>query len=171
MSITSNKVVSEPLVVCEMRQMERFGVRAVTWKVRCNQNNGLAVHWAFSVYWRMQRLYEHTIAVSYVTAPTILDFLFTSSFLYLTQSFSSKRGSQQFLSTFCTYFIFTVSCPCFITTILNNFKCKSRYKGKRIDNFKNRKILQVSLPYLPPHHAWLRFPTRVRKLRFEKQQG
>jgi len=92
-SITSNKVVSKLLVVFEMRQMESFGVRVVNSKVCCNQNNGLASHWAFSVCWSMQRLYEHTTAVSYVTAPPILDILFTSSFLYLTQSFSSKRGS------------------------------------------------------------------------------
>jgi len=104
-SITGNKVVSKILIVFEMRQMERFGVRAVTWKVRCNQNNGLAFHWAFSVCWSMQLLYEHTIVVSYVTAPPILDFLFTSQFLCLTQSFSSTQVSQQSLSTFCTYFI------------------------------------------------------------------
>jgi len=44
MSITSNKVVSKLLVVFEMKQMERFGKRAVTWKVRCNQNNRLPFH-------------------------------------------------------------------------------------------------------------------------------
>jgi len=63
MSITSNKVVSKLLVVFEMKQMERFGKRAVTWKVRCNQNNRLPFHWAFSVCWSMQRLYEHTTCV------------------------------------------------------------------------------------------------------------
>jgi len=121
-SITSNKVISKLLVVFEKRLMERFGVRAVTWKVRCNQNNVLAFHRASSVCWSMQWLYEHTVAISYVTAPPILHFLFSSSFIYLTQSFSSKRGSQQLPSTFCSYFIIKVSRSCFITTHFEQFQ-------------------------------------------------